>query len=491
MRLGVALAPFHNRGFDPQPAALRHGVPGVHRQVHDHLLQLVRIGVDRRGARLQFEAQLHVFAHQARQHRLQFAHHAVEIEHARLQDLFAAESQQLLSQRRGAFSSLVDLFQALPAGIVPVQRAEQHPAVAVNHRQQVIKIVGDAAGQPADRFHFLRLHQLRLQSPPLFPGLYPLADVAAGAQDRAFRKHGGVDLGIHHRAVGPPNPARTHDGYALCQHLQRERVPFRLHRRDDRRHRRAEQLHPGDTGNRRGLPVDFENRPVAADHKDGVHRQFNKRSVLCLRAPQLAVGGCQLTYGGADPRQVQPGIVGQQSPEDGDYHQDEIHQQDRVVVRRGAHNGHRGNQAIDFRHPQPGDRQQRGAGDHQVVDCPKQHHRNQKQPGQRQHGDAAETVVGSHHREGDRNQHAKGGEPCRPNPPPRVVQGHCAKYDQLGEGLGKKQSAMQPSRADDDHGEGDGQRDAAEVDTYRVAISTCIACQPRVPPHCGHKRCRL
>ena len=43
--------------------------------------------------------------------------------------------------------------------------AERQLGVAGNRRQRVVEIVGDAAGEPADRFHLLRLPQLILEQP--------------------------------------------------------------------------------------------------------------------------------------------------------------------------------------------------------------------------------------------------------------------------------------------------------------------------------------
>ena len=83
------------------------------------------IGADGRGVRVQPDAQLHVFAHQARQHRPHFGYRAVEIEHARFEHLLAAEGQQLLSQARRALSGLVDRLDPLPQRIVPAQLAQQ------------------------------------------------------------------------------------------------------------------------------------------------------------------------------------------------------------------------------------------------------------------------------------------------------------------------------------------------------------------------------
>ena len=123
----------------------------------------MRIGVHHPGFRVQRDTHLHVFAHQAPQHRPHLLHHAVEIQHARFEDLLAAEGQQLPGQSRGALSGLVDLHEAGPQRIARAQLAEQQLAVAVDHRQQVVEVVRHAARQPPDRFHLLRLLELGFQ----------------------------------------------------------------------------------------------------------------------------------------------------------------------------------------------------------------------------------------------------------------------------------------------------------------------------------------
>ena len=48
---------------------------------------------------------------------------------------------------------------------VVVEPVDQELAVADDHRQQVVEVVRDAAGEPADRLHLLRLAQLLLELP--------------------------------------------------------------------------------------------------------------------------------------------------------------------------------------------------------------------------------------------------------------------------------------------------------------------------------------
>ena len=68
--------------------------------------------------------------------------------------------------------------------------AQQQLAVAVDDGQQVVEVVGHAAGQPADRLHLLRLPELLLQPPPLGDVL----DDRCRADDLAAVADGGCRL---------------------------------------------------------------------------------------------------------------------------------------------------------------------------------------------------------------------------------------------------------------------------------------------------------
>ena len=66
-------------------------------------------------------------------------------------------------------------------GVVGAEILEQQVAVARDHREQVVEIVGDAAGEPTHGLHFLRLKELLLE--PLDAG--PVLDQAEDAGDAA------------------------------------------------------------------------------------------------------------------------------------------------------------------------------------------------------------------------------------------------------------------------------------------------------------------
>ena len=143
------------RGND-EPAALGHGVAGVDHEVREHLLQLAGVGLHPQRPGVEGGRKLDVFADQPVQHRVEVADQAVEVEHDRLPHLFAAERQQLAGQGGGAFSGLLDLTAHLTHVVVGAVAAHE-VGVAENDRKQIVKVVSDAAGQPAQGLQLLRL----------------------------------------------------------------------------------------------------------------------------------------------------------------------------------------------------------------------------------------------------------------------------------------------------------------------------------------------
>ena len=94
---GGLLAQFRVPHRNTQAAACGHGVARIHRQVHQHLLQLSRVGPHDR-VRGQVEGHRHIFADQAPQQGFGFRRRRAEPQEARLQRLLAAEGQQLLGE---------------------------------------------------------------------------------------------------------------------------------------------------------------------------------------------------------------------------------------------------------------------------------------------------------------------------------------------------------------------------------------------------------
>ena len=94
-----------------------------------------------------------------------------------------------MSQRRRAFSGLLNLLEIAPLRVVVRVRGEQQFGVAEDRRQQVVEIVGDAAGQPADAVDLLRLHDALFERAPV-RDVARDAEMAAAVDARAV---GAVD----------------------------------------------------------------------------------------------------------------------------------------------------------------------------------------------------------------------------------------------------------------------------------------------------------
>ena len=109
---------------------------------------------------------------------------AVDVDVARLQRLLAGERQQVLDQLGATIRRLIDQAGGLEE-IRPVPKAcDQHLGGAGDHRQHVVEIMRDAAGELADGIELLRLLKLAL-------GFAPCGDVVID-QRRAADRAGGV-----------------------------------------------------------------------------------------------------------------------------------------------------------------------------------------------------------------------------------------------------------------------------------------------------------
>jgi hypothetical protein len=82
--------------------------------------------------------------------------------HLGLQHLAPAEGQQLAGEPGGPLAGLADLLHVAADGVAAPDLVEQEVAVAQDAGEQVVEVVGDAAGQLAHRLHLLGLAELLL-----------------------------------------------------------------------------------------------------------------------------------------------------------------------------------------------------------------------------------------------------------------------------------------------------------------------------------------
>jgi hypothetical protein len=178
------------RRLDGELAAGRHGVARVDRQVDQDLLDLPRVEGDRRQRLAADDPQLDVLADEAQDHLLGAQDDLVEVEDLGGDDLLARERQQVAGQRRRRLGRLHHVGQPLPRRVNGRQRLQAVVDPRGDDREEVVEVMRDPAGQPADRLHLLRVHQLLLE--PLSIG-----DVREGHQ---HLRQGPV--GVAHRLRG-------------------------------------------------------------------------------------------------------------------------------------------------------------------------------------------------------------------------------------------------------------------------------------------------
>ncbi len=192
---GVDLA---GEGAQGQGAALGHGVAGIDAEVEDHLLDLGGVRGHRRQVRRRPELQGDVLADHPAQHLLQAVEQGAQIHRGGGQGtVLPAEGQQLVDQGAGLRAGAQDALE-VAAGVAGGQVAAQQLAVAHDHLQEVVEVVGDAAGQAADRLHLLGVLHLALEAPLLGDVLHQgdhQGHLAIGPEQ-------GQLLDIHHVAGG-------------------------------------------------------------------------------------------------------------------------------------------------------------------------------------------------------------------------------------------------------------------------------------------------
>ncbi len=134
------------RSLDQEPPSVRHGVPGVDRQIHDHLLHLTGVRTDRAQILRGADDELDVLADQPGQQPAHFFNDVIQIHDMRLQHLQTAESQQLTGQGRGAIGGAVDLFNLSRIVFRSREDIEEKLRVSFDDHQEIVEIV---------RVHFL------------------------------------------------------------------------------------------------------------------------------------------------------------------------------------------------------------------------------------------------------------------------------------------------------------------------------------------------
>jgi len=200
---GGDLLPRHGRGLDHDatPSILER-VPRVRAQVHQHLLELGRVGLDVQGRRGQLQPQLRARGQRRPKQAEGFLHDGLERDVLQLLRPAPAEGQDLPHQVARAQAGLLDLAEGGLCRMAGFQLGHGELDVAQDGAEDVVEVVRDAAGQGAERFHLLGLVQLRLEAAQLGLGL-AVGRAARGLRQLALeRRPEPPQVLLHHVVVG-------------------------------------------------------------------------------------------------------------------------------------------------------------------------------------------------------------------------------------------------------------------------------------------------
>ncbi len=174
----MAFAGFLFARLDGDGAAPRHGVARVDGQVQHRHFELVAVDQHRAHDRRKAYDDADVRAQRTVQQVGHVVHQVGNGDCHRIQDLPAGEGQHALSKDGAPLGGLYGVGdQRGDPGIVADTPLDEFQA-AQHHRQQVVEVVRDAAGQLADGVHLLRLEQRLPCLVEMLLGLSPLGEIA-------------------------------------------------------------------------------------------------------------------------------------------------------------------------------------------------------------------------------------------------------------------------------------------------------------------------
>ena len=162
-------------GVECQRATAGHRVARVHREIDQNLLDLPGVGEDRPQAGAQGGHELDVLPDGPAQQLLDVARHAAEVHHLGMDDLAAAEGEELAGERGGAVGRLPDALD-VGAKLLPPLTAGRSARkgdlfgdqrrVDEDHAEEVVEVVGDAPRELSQALQPLRLLEPVLEALP-------------------------------------------------------------------------------------------------------------------------------------------------------------------------------------------------------------------------------------------------------------------------------------------------------------------------------------
>jgi hypothetical protein len=148
-------------------ATLAHSIPGIHDEIHNHLLKLDRVRPDRSEFRLQESDQFNILPDDWSEHGRYIGNHGVQVAHNRLQHLPAAKRKELAGKFRRALCGTKNL-TGFVMELIPFHEAPEHElAIGDYRRKYIVEVVSYPTGQSSDRLDLLRLQKPVLELPAL------------------------------------------------------------------------------------------------------------------------------------------------------------------------------------------------------------------------------------------------------------------------------------------------------------------------------------
>ena len=263
-------------------------------EVHQHLPQLAVVAGDRREPRGQVQVELHLLRQREPEQLGGLDDEGVEVDRPEQEPALAGVREQLPRQPAGLGDPADDGGQVVARRVAGGQRRNGQFGVPEYPGEQVVEVVGHAAGQNAERLQALRVLHLPLDGRPLLLRPAPLGQVDPDGLELAPAVGGGDEPGRPPvppaRAVQPADQAgRARRGPRVP--LGDRQVGDRFgpgHVGDELRHRRADELAARDLEQPTERLVDEGERPVRGVPNDGGRGPVHQRLVVRQRRRDAA-----------------------------------------------------------------------------------------------------------------------------------------------------------------------------------------------------------
>ena len=190
--------------LDVQPAAMRHPLASIARDVDEDSLHALRLHIDVQGGRRFRQHELDVVTGHSLQHRLQIAEYPLQVYRPERHGLLVAIDGELSKETRRAGDFAEEHFTLMSQDRVVMDGREPLLAVLAHISKQVVAGGGHLRRETSDRFHLMR------PAEPFFE-LADFRDVLDDDFDRVSRRGNADQLHDDTAAVFPP--PRGLDGF--------------------------------------------------------------------------------------------------------------------------------------------------------------------------------------------------------------------------------------------------------------------------------------